>query len=161
MGRGWYNLTMESKHSVVKRFKMIASSYAFLVRDGKILLSRRKNTGYADGMYSLPAGHVEDGETLKDCLIREAREEVGVTIKSTDASLVHVMHRKETDIRMDFFFTVRTWVGQPTICELDKCDDLLWCRPDALPLNTAPYIRVAVECWQKGIGYSERGWQQG
>ncbi|OGG14305.1 hypothetical protein A2875_01995 [Candidatus Gottesmanbacteria bacterium RIFCSPHIGHO2_01_FULL_46_14] len=46
------------------RFKMIASSYLLCIRDDMILLSRRHNTGYEDGNYSLPAGHVEDDELL-------------------------------------------------------------------------------------------------
>ncbi len=33
---------------------MIASSYLLLVKDGKILLSKRKNTGYEDGNWSFP-----------------------------------------------------------------------------------------------------------
>lgn len=87
---------------MTQRFKMIASAYLFLVNDGKILLSRRFHTGYEDGNYSVPAGHVEDGETLIECLIREAKEEIGIEIEKKDVSLVHVMHRKEMDIRVDF-----------------------------------------------------------
>ena len=48
----------------IQRFKMIGSSYLLLIENNKILLSRRFNTGYEDGKYSLPAGHVETGETL-------------------------------------------------------------------------------------------------
>lgn len=139
---------------------MIASSYPFYVWDGKVLLGLRVNTGYADGMYSLPAGHVEDGETLTDCVIRESKEEIGITIVATDLTLVHTMHRKENDIRMDFFFTVKRWTGVPTNCEPDKCDRLVWFPLESLPTNTVPYIRAAIELWQKGIIYSERGWQR-
>lgn len=145
-------------NKAVSRFKMIASSYPFYVRDGKILLSRRKNTGYADGMYSLPAGHVEDGESLTTCVVREAKEEIGVTIDPLDLQLVHTMHRFETDIRMDFFFIVHKWSGEPTNCEPEKCDDLEWFAVSALPTNIVPYIRAAIENWEKGIIYSERGW---
>lgn len=138
---------------------MIASSYPFYVRDGKILLSRRKNTGYADGMYSLPAGHVEDGESLTTCLVREAKEEIGVIIDPSDLHLVHTMHRFETDIRMDFFFTVSKWLGVVTNCEPEKCDDVAWFSLSALPTNTVPYIRAAIDMWQKEIVFSERGWE--
>lgn len=135
---------------------MIASSYVFLIKDGKILLSRRFQTGYEDGNYSLPAGHVEDGETLTGCLIREAKEEIGIDIDKKDISLVYVMHRKETDIRVDFFFTTTKWIGTPTNCEPKKCDDLSWFALNALPKNTVPYIRAAIEGWIKGEIYQER-----
>ena len=138
------------------RFKMIASSYLFLIKDGKILLSLRSQTGYEDGNYSLPAGHVEDGETLTECLCREAKEEIGIDIDKKDISLVYVMHRKETDIRVDFFFTTTKWAGTPTNCELLKCDDLSWFALNALPENTVPCIRAAIEGWRKGEIYQER-----
>lgn len=138
---------------------MIASSYLFLVRGGRILLLRRFNTGYQDGKYSVPAGHVEEGETLTGTLIREVKEEIGIEVKARDIRLVHVMHRKETDIRMDFFFTVTTWRGLVANREPEKCDDLRWFPLDNLPWNTIPYIRRAIGNWQKRIGYSEIGWQ--
>lgn len=141
------------------RFKMIASSYPFYVQDGKLLLSLRANTGYADGMYSLPAGHVEDGETLTMCIVREAKEEIGVTIDVRDIVLVHTMHRNENDIRMDFFFEVKKWSGIPVNCEPEKCGGLAWFPIDSLPENTVPYVRAAIEMWQKGIIFSERGWE--
>ncbi len=142
---------------MTQRFKMIASAYLFLVNDGKILLSRRFHTGYEDGNYSVPAGHVEDGETLIECLIREAKEEIGIEIEKKDVSLVHVMHRKEMDIRVDFFFTIKNWIGTPINCEPQKCDELAWFSLGLLPTNTVLYIALAIESWQRGEVYTERG----
>ncbi|MFC1646999.1 NUDIX domain-containing protein [Patescibacteria group bacterium] len=144
--------------STNNRFKMIGSSYLFLVKKNKILLSRRFQTGYEDGKYSLPAGHVEEEETLTENLVREVKEEVGLDIKKYDAKLAHVMHRRHNDIRVDYFFTVSKWVGNPKNCEPDKCDDVSWFPINKLPENTVVYIRHAIECWQKGIIYSEFGW---
>ncbi len=137
---------------------MIASCYPFFIKNKKILLARRRNTGYADGMYSLPAGHVEEDESLTDSLCREVREEVGLSLKPSSLTLVHVMHRKEFDIRMDFFFHVSSWNGTPSICEPEKCDDLRWFPLSQLPRDTVLYIRAAIEAYQKGVFFSERGW---
>ena len=137
---------------------MIASSYLLLVRDGRILLSRRKNTGYEDGKYSLPAGHVEEGESLRQAASREIFEEIGIALKPNDFSLVHVMHRKENDIRVDFFFTARVSNQEPINNEPDKCDGLAWFLLDKLPRNTVPYIRQAIVCFIRKQFYSERGW---
>ena len=141
------------------RFKMIASGYLMLVREGNILLSRRFQTGYEDGKYSLPAGHIEDGETLTAGTCREIYEEIGVELKSSDLKLVHVMHRKHFDIRMDFFFTTDKSGLKPENREPEKCDDLSWFPLDALPENTIPYIRAAIEQYQRKIFYSEFGWE--
>ncbi len=61
-------------------FTIIPAVYLILEKDNKILLLRRYNTGYNDGLYSLPSGHVEDGEFPIDALIREAQEEIGIII---------------------------------------------------------------------------------
>ncbi len=140
------------------RFKMIASSYLLLVKDGKILLLRRFQTGYEDGKYSLPAGHVEDGETLTENLCRETKEEIGLLIRPKETTLVHVMHRKEEDIRLDFFFTVLKWKGTPANCEPQKCDDLQWFPITKLPSGTIPYIRAAIDAYRRKEFFSERGW---
>ena len=140
------------------RFKMIASSYIISVKDGKILLSRRCNTGYEDGKYSLPAGHIEENETLTEGGAREVFEEIGVHLKPQDLTLVHVMHRKHMDIRMDFFFSAELGQQKPMNKEPGKCDDLSWFSLSALPENTIPYIRYAIECYTKNMIYSEFGW---
>jgi mutator protein MutT len=141
------------------RFKMITSSYLILLKDKKILLSRRLNTGYEDGKYSLPAGHVEAGETLSQALIREAGEEIGIIIKPADVELVHTMHRIHEDIRLDFFFTIRSYQGEIKNMEPEKCDDLRFFPLDKLPENTIPYIKSAIELTLKMQIYSEFGWK--
>ena len=140
------------------RFKMIASSYLILIQNGKILLSRRFNTGYEDGKYSLPAGHIEDDESLTQGAAREMFEEIGLKLAPQAFKLVHVMHRKHLDIRMDYFFTAEIGNQQPVNKEPEKCDDLRWFSLTKLPVNTIPYIRHAIACHQKKIFYSELGW---
>ncbi len=143
----------------MERFKMIASSYLILVQKRKVLLSRRFNTGYEDGKYSLPAGHIEDNESLTVGGVREIFEEIGIRIKPKDLTLVHVMHRKENDIRMDFFFSADIGDQKPINNELNKCDGLRWFPLNNLPANTIPYIRHAITCYTKKILYSEFGWE--
>jgi ADP-ribose pyrophosphatase YjhB (NUDIX family) len=142
-----------------ERFKMIASGYLMLIRGGKIVLSRRFRTGYEDGKYSLPAGHIEDGETLTAGTCREIGEEIGVELTPRDLKLVHVMHRKHFDIRMDFFFTTDKKNLKPKNIEPQKSDDVAWFPLTKLPINTIPYIRTAIEQYRKNVFYSEFGWE--
>lgn len=138
---------------------MIASSYLILMRGRDVLLLRRFNTGYEDGKYSLPAGHVEEGETLTEAGAREFSEEIGVRLGPQQLKLVHVMHRREHDIRMDFFFTASIGDQSPINREPHKCDDMRWFVLTNFPTNTIPYIRYAIRCYQKNIVYSEFGWE--
>lgn len=59
---------------------MPVAVHLFLVKDDKILLLRRSNTGYEDEMYSIVAGHIDGDEDAKTAMIREAREEAGIEI---------------------------------------------------------------------------------
>ena len=59
----------------------------FVVRGGKLLLGKRKSS-YQDGAWGLPGGHLEHGESMIDCGIREVEEETG--IKVTDLEFVNV-----------------------------------------------------------------------
>jgi 8-oxo-dGTP pyrophosphatase MutT (NUDIX family) len=70
------------------RPRVIPTAYLALITGDKILLSRRYNTGFYDGYYSFPAGHLKDDEeTLSQTVIREAREEAGIEIDPADLEL--------------------------------------------------------------------------
>jgi len=139
-------------------FKLITSVYLILIKDSKILLQRRFNTGYEDGNYSLPAGHLDDGESITQALVREVKEEIDLDLKAEDIKLVHIMHRKESDIRVDLFFTTKKYEGKFRNAEPDKCDDLSWFPLDNLPGNTIFYIREAIKNHLSKTLYSEVGW---
>lgn len=59
-----------------------------LIKNNKILLMKRCNTGYEDGKYGLVAGHVESKESLKQAIIREAKEEIGINLSKQDLEYV-------------------------------------------------------------------------
>ncbi|OGZ73110.1 MAG: hypothetical protein A2908_01095 [Candidatus Staskawiczbacteria bacterium RIFCSPLOWO2_01_FULL_38_12b] len=142
------------------RNKSVPAVYILLERDGKILLGRRFNTGYQDGNYQVPAGHVEEGELPTEAIIREAKEEVNVDLTLSNLKLVHVGYRTKHDPsgdRIDLFFKVKKWGGEVKNMEPDKCEDLNWFSWDNLPENTVFHVREAFECIKKGIFYHEIG----
>jgi ADP-ribose pyrophosphatase YjhB (NUDIX family)/GNAT superfamily N-acetyltransferase len=151
-------LAGDEARPVVKRFGQIATSHLLLVQDGCVLLSRRANTGFRDGEYSVPAGHIEPDETARECMVREAREELGLAIHLDDLQVAHVMHRHENEHRIDFFWLARRWQGEPEIVEPDKCDGIGWFPLDDLPGNIVPYVRKAIEEYLSGHVYSEMYW---
>lgn len=58
---------------------MVHSSGLVILRKGKILLAHPTNAPWFHS-YSIPKGHVEDGESSLDAAIRETREEVGIKV---------------------------------------------------------------------------------
>ncbi|WP_182629415.1 NUDIX hydrolase [Clostridium chromiireducens] len=137
-----------------KRFQMPVAVHLLLIREGKILLLRRFNTGYEDGNYSVVAGHSDGNEDVKSAMIREAR----VEIKPNNIKFASVMHRKLDDERIDFFFTADSWDGEITNMEPQKCDDLSWFEIDDLPYNVIPYIKRAIENYIAGVQFDIYGW---
>ncbi|MAZ56696.1 NUDIX hydrolase [bacterium] len=142
------------------RFTYIGSAYLFLVKDGKILLQRRFQTGFEDGKYGVPSGHMDGDETAREACAREIKEEVGVDVSPEDLEIVHVMHRKASqDERIDFFMTTDRFSGEIKNVEPHKCDDLNWFSLDDLPENMVHYVRVAIDNYNSGVTYSEYGWR--
>ncbi len=140
------------------RAKFPTTVHLFFLRGDQILLSRRFNTGYRDGEYSLPAGHLDGGETVMAAAAREAAEEIGVRLDAERLIFSSVMHRNEGDERVDFFVHVPEWEGEPFNNEPDKCDELRWTQVDALPENTIPYVRRAIQNHLEGLRFDEFGW---
>ena len=125
------------------------------IKDNKILLLQRHNTGYEDGKFSIVAGHVEHGESAKLASIREIREELGIIVNYNSLQFIGVMHRKSTEERVDFFLLADDWIGEPSISEPDKCSLLFWADMNDLPSNTIPYIKFAIENFKM---YSSLPW---
>ncbi len=145
---------------IPRRNTNIPAVYLVLIRNGKVLMLQRKNTGYMDGWYSFVAGHVEKGESFTDGIIREAMEEAGITLQKGKISPSHVMHRNSDDsVRVDVFFSPSEWEGSPRNREPGKCSDLSWFPLEDLPEKTIPYIRIALEKILSGCPYSEYGWE--
>ena len=124
-----------------------------------ILLSRRYNTGYEDGNYSVVSGHVEEHETVIQAMIREAKEEIGITLNEANLEFVRVIHRNSgIDQRIDFFFRANKWEGKAQNMEPEKCDEILWSHINALPDNVIPHVREILHTRDKK-GYSSYGWK--
>lgn len=51
---------------------------AIIIRNGKVLICRRKKALENGGLWEFPGGKLEDGESLQECLERELYEELGV-----------------------------------------------------------------------------------
>jgi len=140
------------------RTRFPVTVHLFFFRGTQILLARRFNTDYRDGEYSVPAGHLDGGESVISAGIREAKEETGVDIEAGDLTFSSVMHRIEGDERVDFFVHVQNWEGEIVNAEPDKCDDLRWVDVGELPDNIIPYVKRAIENHLNAVSFDEFGW---
>jgi 8-oxo-dGTP diphosphatase len=104
---------------------------ALLVRNGCVLLARRAphRKAYPD-LWSFPGGHVGPGETLEHALIREAREEIGVTLARFVARGTIADPNEIADPAAYHMFLVSEWVGEPRLIG-DEHTMLRWIAFDA------------------------------
>jgi 8-oxo-dGTP diphosphatase len=155
---------------VIDRFVVVPAAYVFLLRESasglEVLLQLRQNTGYMDGHWAAAAaGHVERGETAYDAAHREAAEEIAVS--GLELEFVTAMQRtrggEPIDERIDFFFTARSWVGEPTIVEPAKCAELRWSALDDLPDPVVPHELSVLDALRMGttVPYTTFGFATG
>lgn len=149
-------MTVQDPATGKTRFVVVPASYVYLLREGaagtEVLLQLRQGTGYMDGHWAAAAGHVERGETAEQAARREVREEVAV--EDLALTFVTAMQRTAHDLpideRVDFFFTARSWRGEPRIVEPAKCADLRWFALDALPEPVVPHERFVLDGLRTG-----------
>ena len=139
------------------KFNFRAAVYLIMREENKVLLIRRFNTGWMDGMYSLPAGHVDGNETVQTAMAREAKEEINLDILPEDLSVLHIMHRKSDYEYFDFFLEAKKYTGILKNNEVDKCDEIKWFQIDSLPENTLIYVKEAFKQISEGKNFSSFG----
>lgn len=134
-----------------------------IIRKGsKILFVLREHTGYADGTYALPGGHVEPGEPFSVAAIREALEEVGVTIHADGLRPLLVMQRigrHADDVRVGIVFEATRWDGEPQNMEPERHGSIAWFAADDLPYDKIMAFQAeSMHAISRGETYHELGW---
>lgn len=145
-----------------ERHKVVPAVYMVLRRGNEVLLLKRANTDYMDGYYGLPAGHLDGGEPATAAAVREAEEEIGVVIDPADLKLAQTAHRQSEEgdhERIDLFFEVKKWHGEPRNAEPEKCSEIGWYPLKQLPENTIPLVHAVLENVARGEIYSEHGFE--
>ncbi|MCX4742482.1 NUDIX hydrolase [Streptomyces antibioticus] len=131
-----------------------AASVVVIDSAGRILLQRRVD----NGMWALPGGAMNIGESLPDCAIRETREETGYEVELTGIVGTythpgHVFAYDDGEVRQEFSicFLARPVRGRLAVSE--ESTDVRWFEPaevDALPM--VPSVRRRVDDWRSGNG---------
>ncbi len=142
------------------RLQFRLAAFVVVTKDNCVLLNQRKNSGFLDDYYDLPAGHVELGETLKEAAKRELSEETSLAVALDDLELIHISQNNMTPELPYLYITFRAnrWSGTPSITESHRAADQRFFALDELPDKVTPYTaRVLEDLGSKEVGFSYFG----
>lgn len=104
-----------------------------VVRDHKVLLGKRKNA-HGEGDWNFPGGHLEFGEEVIDCAVRETKEETGLDLENARIGpFTNDLFTQENKHYITIFVIGYSTQGEPQMLEPDKCESWQWFAWDNLP----------------------------
>jgi len=131
------------------RFMVRCAVHLFLIKDGKILVEKRKNRAYCNNQFDVIASHILGNENAIDAIIRTAKVEVDIDIKKEDLKIVQVMHQKSTPYEyINYFFVAEKYSGELKNIDIEHCDGLEWVEFKYPIDNMMEYINEAIKNYQ-------------
>jgi 8-oxo-dGTP pyrophosphatase MutT (NUDIX family) len=132
---------------VQNRRRIVVDIILLLIKNGRILLRERADTGCGDGAYEPPVGQLADRETIVETAVRVASAEAGIVISAKNVSLAHVMHDVSSG-RITFLLKVSRWPGEHT------SPGARWFPVGNLPTNMPDRAGVALRNYAVGKRFS-------
>jgi mutator protein MutT len=99
-----------------------------IVRDGQILITRRRRDAHLGGLWEFPGGKRHPSESFETCLAREVNEELGLSVAVHEqvAAAEHVDADRRVRLR---FYRCTIVAGEPQTL---GCDAFRWVTPDEI-----------------------------
>ncbi len=109
---------------------VLVAACALIDADGRVLLAQRPQGKPMAGLWEFPGGKVESGERPEVSLIRELKEELGISVKEDClAPLTFASHAYPDFHLLMPLYVCRRWEGTVTALE---GQNLTWVRPNKL-----------------------------
>jgi ADP-ribose pyrophosphatase YjhB (NUDIX family) len=121
---------------------------AAILRDGKVLVVRRARAP-ANGLFSLPGGVVEAGETLREAVMREVMEETAITIEPVSLAGFRETIVRDSNDKVERHFVIlpfaaRWLAGEPVLNE--ELGEWRWVDPsEVAALPTTPGLSEIID----------------
>lgn len=135
------------------RTLMIVSAAALVRGDGRLLLAQRPEGKTMAGLWELPGGKVEAGESPQGALVRELKEELGVAVQEADMKpFSFASHAYERFHLLMPVFLIRSWEGEVTAQERQQ---LAWVSAGEIGSYPAPAADLPL--FEQFIDWSKAG----
>jgi len=132
---------------------VVAVTAFILDSDDRVLMIRRTDSG----LYAIPGGAQEVGETISQAVVREVQEETGIDVEPSDLIGVysdpeHVIAFTDGEVRQEFSICFRAHPTGGQLRTSNESSEVLWIgRSDLDSLNIHPSIRLRID-----HGYAKR-----
>jgi 8-oxo-dGTP diphosphatase len=127
---------------------------AAIFRHGRVLIVRRARPP-ANGLYTLPGGGVELGETLEEAVIREVREETGLEVEPVGLAGYRQAITRDTEGGVERHFVILPFAARWIAGEValnEELGEAHWLKPDAIAdLKTTEGLGLIVHAAQQRI----------
>lgn len=131
---------------------MQEATLCFVVRGDEVLLIEKRR-GLGEGWYNGPGGKLEDGETSRECAVREVREEVGLDVFDLEKAGELTFLLDGSEHTFCHVYRTESYEGEPTATPE--------ARPEWVPVEDVPYDRMWDDdsLWLPGVlaGRTVRG----
>ena len=130
--------------------KMTLGVSAVIIKKGKILLIRRRDLG----IWSLPGGLVERGESFETTLLREAKEETGLKINSPK---IFAIYLRTIPFFEDIFLAYQCSYSSGSLSLSRETQDIGWFNPEEIRKIAPFFVRQVVsDCLKEKKGITVR-----
>jgi 8-oxo-dGTP diphosphatase len=109
---------------------VLVAACALVDTDGRVLLAQRPQGKTMAGLWEFPGGKIEDGERPEQTLIRELKEELGITVSEACLAPLTFASHSYPDFQLLMpLYVCRRWEGTVTAREAQR---LAWVKPNRL-----------------------------
>lgn len=132
--------------------------HLMLIQNNQLLLQKRKG-GFTDGIYTPVSGHVDKREGVIDALIREAKEEAGISLKKEDLKISVIAHLLDAPYKggradiINYFVFTDKYEGEIENKEPDKIKRLEFFDMEALPSKLMSHIFEVIKAYNRKENY--------
>lgn len=145
----------------MSEFLVLPYVLGLVIKDGKVLLLQRSHTGFGDGMYALPGGKIDAGESPPQAIVRELSEEIGIASSLENVELGTIFYfQGQTRECVAFVFKITDWKGEPYNKEPQKHNHCAWFSLSNLPDTLLPRHIQMIHNANAGIYYGDEGFEE-
>ena len=107
------------------KFPIIPIVAGLIVKNGDILIGKRRKNDLGGGLWEFPGGKIEYGENRESALIRELKEELGINAV-IDRKLMNYKHKHNLSVYDLSFYLVKSYSGD---LKTNAHDEIKWVKP--------------------------------